>query len=287
MNANWYADVPVVTRTYMTMAFMTTLACSLEIITPLSLYLNTNLIYSKYQVWRLLTNFLFFGNFGIDFLFHLFFLYRYARSLEEGSFRRRTSDFFFMLLFGALFLIGVTVALAPPIHFLGSSLTFMLVYVWSKRNRDVQMRFLQMFNFTAPYLPWVLLAFSVLLHNNAVVDLMGIGAGHLYFFLEDVYPQLEGGRRVLITPGFIKAMFGEAGQLEADAAAAAALAMGAGAGAAGGAAAEAAEGAGGGEAGEAGEAGGGAGAAGAAAEDGPEDWTAREPGDADGHPHED
>ena len=229
-----------------------------------------------------MTNFLFFGNFGIDFLFHLFFLYRYARPLEEGSFRRRTSDFFFMLLFGALFLIGVTVALAPPIHFLGSSLTFMLVYVWSKRNRDVQMRFLQMFNFTAPYLPWVLLAFSVLLHNNAVVDLMGIGAGHLYFFLEDVYPQLEGGRRVLITPGFIKAMFGEAGQLEADAAAAAALAMGAGAGAAGGAAAEAAEGA------EAGEAGGGAGAAGAAAEDdGPEDWTEREPGDADGHPHED
>ena len=89
---------------------------------------------------------------------------------------------------------------APPIRFLGSSLTFMLVYVWSKRNRDVQMRFMQMFNFTAPYLPWVLLAFSVLLHNNAVVDLMGIGAGHLYFFLEDVYPQLQGGRRVLITP---------------------------------------------------------------------------------------
>jgi hypothetical protein len=50
MNANWYSEVPVVTRTYMTMAFMTTLACSLDIITPLSLYLNTNLIYSKYQV---------------------------------------------------------------------------------------------------------------------------------------------------------------------------------------------------------------------------------------------
>ena len=50
MNANWYSEVPVVTRTYMTMAFMTTLACSLDIITPLSLYLNTNLIYTKYQV---------------------------------------------------------------------------------------------------------------------------------------------------------------------------------------------------------------------------------------------
>jgi hypothetical protein len=55
MNANWYSEVPVVTRTYMTMAFMTTLACSLDIITPLSLYLNTNLIYSKYQVQHLPT----------------------------------------------------------------------------------------------------------------------------------------------------------------------------------------------------------------------------------------
>ncbi len=27
------------------------------------------------QVWRLLTNFLFFGNFGIDYLFHMYFLY--------------------------------------------------------------------------------------------------------------------------------------------------------------------------------------------------------------------
>ena len=45
-----------------------------------------------------------------------------------------------MLLFGAFFLILVTIVFQPPIHFLGSSLTFMLVYVWSKRNRDVQVR---------------------------------------------------------------------------------------------------------------------------------------------------
>jgi hypothetical protein len=72
----------------------------------------------------------------------------------HSSFRRRTSDFFVLLLFGAVFLIAVTILFDPPIHFLGSSLTFMLVYVWSKRNREVQMRFLQMLNFTAPYLPW-------------------------------------------------------------------------------------------------------------------------------------
>lgn len=39
------------------------------------------------------------------------------------------------------------------------------------------MSFLGFFNFTAPYLPWVLLAFSVMLGGSPVMDLMGMGAG--------------------------------------------------------------------------------------------------------------
>ena len=64
---------------------------------------------------------------GLDFFFHMFFLVRYSKSLEEGSFRGRTADFLWMLLFGG----GLLVAVAPfvNIQFLGSSLSFMLVGV--------------------------------------------------------------------------------------------------------------------------------------------------------------
>ena len=41
----------------------------------------------------------------------------------------------------------------------------------------MQMSFLGFFNFTAPYLPWVLLAFSVMLGGSPVMDLMGMAAG--------------------------------------------------------------------------------------------------------------
>jgi hypothetical protein len=41
------------------------------------------------QVWRLFTNFFFFGSISLDFFFHMFFLVRYCRMLEEGSFRGR------------------------------------------------------------------------------------------------------------------------------------------------------------------------------------------------------
>ena len=53
------------------------------------------------------------------------------------------------------------------------------VYVWGRRHPYVHLNFLGLFNFTAPYLPWVLLAFSVTLRSNAVVDLLGIVAGVL------------------------------------------------------------------------------------------------------------
>ncbi len=83
-----------------------------------------------------MTNFLFFGSFGIDYFFHMYFLYvgalspppagrlqpltvlcacssriRYSRSLEEGSFRGRTADFlFFLLIGGSLMLVRALVA---------------------------------------------------------------------------------------------------------------------------------------------------------------------------------
>ena len=39
---------------------------------------------------------------GLDFVFHMFFLVKYSKSLEEGSFRGRSADFLWMLLFGGL-----------------------------------------------------------------------------------------------------------------------------------------------------------------------------------------
>lgn len=49
----------------------------------------------------------------------------------------------------------------------------MLVYVWSRRNPYVRMNFFGLLNFQAPFLPWLLLGFSLLLGNSIVVDLLG------------------------------------------------------------------------------------------------------------------
>lgn len=54
--------------------------------------------------------------------------------------------------------------------------------------------------FQAPFLPWALLAFSVLLGNAFWVDLMGMVVGHIYYFIEDVFPNQRGGFKLLPTP---------------------------------------------------------------------------------------
>ena len=147
---------------------------------------------------------------------------RYSRLLEEGDFRGRPANYIWMLLFG-IFNISI-VASYHNVHFLGSALTFMMAYVWvrnnlsssllayylplyhalisdartcsficfkqGRRNEDVKMSFLGFLQFNAPYLPWVMLTFSILIGNAVVMDLIGICVGHGYYFLEFVYPVL-------------------------------------------------------------------------------------------------
>ena len=133
----------------------------------------------------------------------------------------------------ALVVISLTgcqvVALFVNLVFLGQAFTIMLVYVWSRRNPYVRMNFFGLLNFQAPYLPWVLLGFSLLLGNSIIVDLMGkwsivlfclsssskalcasflsvepgIAVGHIYYFLEDVFPEQPGGFQILRTPNFL------------------------------------------------------------------------------------
>lgn len=83
----------------------------------------------------------------------------------------------------------------------------MLVYVWARRNPHVRMNFFGLLTFNAPYLPWVLLGFSLLLGNSIAVDLLGMAVGHFYYFLEDVFPNQPGGMRLLETPHILKVLF--------------------------------------------------------------------------------
>jgi len=69
------------------------------------------------------------------------------------------------------------------------------------------MSFLGLFQFNAPMLPWVILGIEMLLGQSwSMFDFMGIAVGHLYYYLEDVYPIIT-QRRILKTPDVLKQLF--------------------------------------------------------------------------------
>ena len=125
-------------------------------------------------------------------------------------------DFLYMLFVGAILMVICSIAMSTftKIKFLGHPLAFMMVYVWARgpENLNVRMSLLGIFPFSAPYLPWVLLVFSLLLGNPIETDIMGILVGHLYFFFDRIFPQVADVRgwslrKPLATPAVFKSMF--------------------------------------------------------------------------------
>lgn len=212
MNAHdFFFSIPPVTRTVVGACIATTFLTSINAVSPLRLYLYFSSVFAG-EYWRLVTNFFFIeSSFSLNFLFHIIFMYRHSKSLEE-QYAGRTADFLLLWLFGAFGLLAVDFGLFQFAYtkqyfvpILGPSLCFMVVYVWSRRNPRVHMNFLGLFTFTAPYLPWVFLAFGLLLGNNPIFDLLGIVVGHVYFYLADVLPHST-GIHIIRAPGFLKAL---------------------------------------------------------------------------------
>lgn len=101
----------------------------------------------------------------------------------------------------------LAIASVTVMPFLGHSLSSTLVYIWSRRNPETRLSFFG-FVFTAPYLPWVLMAFSLVLNGAIPTDeILGVVIGHVWYFFNDLYPPLHGGSMPLAAPRWWTAMF--------------------------------------------------------------------------------
>nr|ODN91595.1 derlin-2/3 [Cryptococcus depauperatus CBS 7855]ODN91800.1 derlin-2/3 [Cryptococcus depauperatus CBS 7841] len=202
----WISDIPLVTRTWVAASVATSLM-ECQIIAPLQLYFSWKSAVVNMQLWRFLTTFLYFGPVSLDLVFHIFFIMRYSKLLEENSFSNRRADYAWLLLLCATFLLLLTPVTTLP--FLSSSLAFALVYIWSRRNPSIKMSLFGVLTITAPYLPISLIAFTCVFQGGlkaAIPDIVGMLAGHTYVFLQDYWPRemwSRTGRPEIRTPAFM------------------------------------------------------------------------------------
>lgn len=197
----WFRSLPLVTRYW----FGGTLAFSLlgrfGLLNPRWLILAYEPLIHSFQIWRPVTALFYYPitpRTGFHFLINLYFLYNYSLKLETGLFVGRTADYLFMMLFN--WICCVIVGLLGEFSVLMDPMVMSVLYLWCMVNKETIVTFWFGTQFKAMYLPWVLLAFNVIVAGGGMMEFVGILVGHLYFFLTFKYPQDFGGATLLNTP---------------------------------------------------------------------------------------
>lgn len=197
-------QIPPVSKAYLMAATILMVCCSLEVVSPLSLYLNWSLVFREWQVWRLITCFLFVGSVGMRSIWILYIMILYCSNLEEVAFRSRSAEFLWMLIISAAMLLTASLFVGTGFFF-SSALINVMAYIWARRNPHTRVTIL-LYSFRAPYMPWVHCAISLMIGWPVTDYLLGIAVGHVYYFFEDVYPLMptSKGFRIFATPRLLK-----------------------------------------------------------------------------------
>eukprot|EP01041_Mallomonas_annulata_P010436 gene10436-21778_t len=198
----WYQSLPIITKILLTSGFLLAAMVSMGQINAISLVFIWPEIWGKFQIWRLFTSFLFVGTFSFNFVFHMFILYQNSIRYEVNPFNTgaggSSADYLWMLLFGMAALS--VIAYIFDFVLLGEPFLYMIMYVWCRREPEAITNIFG-FKFRALYLPWVYMALRVLMGGDIVMMLIGVGVGHLYYFLVDVLPHTH-GYNLIKTPKF-------------------------------------------------------------------------------------
>jgi hypothetical protein len=122
-------QMPPVTRLIIATSGLLALLSTLDMVSPLSLYLNWDLVIKERQWWRLFTCFFFFGEFSVHFCWHIYVYLQYCSSLEQVGFRGRVADFVWMIASSGLLLLALTAALRVNSNFLSAALMDVMIYL--------------------------------------------------------------------------------------------------------------------------------------------------------------
>ena len=185
------------------------MAGNLNVVDPMFLIFNWYGLRYKFEVWRLVTPFMFVGGFSFDTLITLYMLVSYSQRYEISPYNTGagggSADYAFMLILSSiilnafcLFFFGAMLLVRP--------LVFTVLYLWTKREPNAQVSIFG-FPIQAKFLPFALLCLDLFMGKPVNGDIIGIGAGHLYYFIVEIVPALY-GKDFLHTPEFLINFFG-------------------------------------------------------------------------------
>eukprot|EP01036_Dinobryon_divergens_P028942 gene28942-37966_t len=190
---DWFNNVPPITKVLLVSTLLSGAMLTFQWVSAQSLVLFWPEISSKFEFWRLFTSFIFAGPFSFNFAMHTYVLYENSRRYELNPFNTggggSSADYLWMLLLSMICLLAV--AYYFDILVLSEPILYVIMYVWSRREPD-QMLNIFGFKFKSLYLPWIYIAIRLIMGGSITEPLLGIGVGHLYYFVSEILPVTEG-----------------------------------------------------------------------------------------------
>lgn len=212
----FFKESPKVTKLLTLSSIAISLLAWFDVISPLYLYLNFSLVFKKHQYWRLITNFLYFGEFGLTFLFHLILVFRNSKFLEKNVFKGNAADYLYFLLISGFVLLTMSPFIGNM--FLANSFSFAMTYYWGRKSKNTIVQVFGLINLRAPYLTWFYLILGYLMDSGFKNDLYGTIAGHIFFFFKDIFPRIHDvyDYQLLKTPLWLQSFCNKVGLVNDD-----------------------------------------------------------------------
>ena len=207
---DFYFKLPPITRYYLSIIFATaTIATYIKPLQMLIYYifLDYNLVFRQFQIWRLFTNILFIGGFSTSFLFFVVMVYLNFKAAEQNAIILRAYAQFIMMIVYLLIFINIINILAVKIFAfkigftLAQQLFLSFIYIDSKRQpqKIVTLYFFRMKN---AFFPYALIVLNIVSGGGIYDNIIGIIAGNIYYVLKDVLP-VSKNLNILKTPKFL------------------------------------------------------------------------------------
>jgi Derlin-2/3 len=165
-------------------------------------FMNLNSVLIRYHIWRVLSSMLFLGQFSFGFVMQLYFFTHFGSRLETNARFPRPGDYVYYIFIMATLVSLMSLLVAWPRGYAltGPSVIFAMIYYWSRLEPEAPLS-VWGFQVKGFQLPFALIFLSLLMGGDIWKDIVGLAAGHVYYFVKDILP-LEYKVDILRTPRF-------------------------------------------------------------------------------------
>ena len=165
-------------------------------------------IINNFELWRLITTFLYIGKPSPKLIFNYFLYYKRMKSTEKKYLKNKKLPEFIMLLFYLMVLSHISNFFAylffkfKPNSFLSNQLMFSIILINSKRNPEKMFKF-YFARIPNKFVPYFLFTMRTAKSGKVMKNLISFIPGISYYYLKDVFPKINNNIDILVTPKYL------------------------------------------------------------------------------------